>query len=108
MSSLGIDIDHILMGHYHQSICLADVTVGVAMKGPDEYAMNLLRTRADDPSQMLMLVHPEVASRPACRFSCAMSGALSGRRKSKMSAGSQRSTSTTPKLDSAGLTGPAC
>lgn len=59
MSSLDIDIDHILMGHWHQSIYLNDVTVGGSLKGPDEYAMNLLRTRADDPSQMLILVHPE-------------------------------------------------
>lgn len=59
MASLGITIDHIIMGHYHQSISLPDVTVCGALKGPDEYAMKMLRTRADDPSQMLMLVHPE-------------------------------------------------
>jgi hypothetical protein len=57
--SLGIDMDHMIMGHYHQTLSLPSVTVCGSLKGPDEYATKHLRCPAEDPSQMLMLVHPE-------------------------------------------------
>lgn len=59
LSTLDVEIDHILMGHYHQTLYLPRVTVGGCLKGPDEYAIRLLRAPVEDPSQTLMLVHPE-------------------------------------------------
>ena len=59
LTTLDVDIDHILMGHYHQTLYLPRVTVGGCLKGPDEYAVRLLRAPVEDPSQTLMLVHPE-------------------------------------------------
>lgn len=59
LSTLDVEIDHILMGHYHQTLYLPRVTVGGCLKGPDEYAVRLLRAPVEDPSQTLMLIHPE-------------------------------------------------
>lgn len=58
LTSLGIDVDHVIMGHWHQSLYLHSVTVNGALKGPDEYAMAMLRVPAEDPSQTLLMVHP--------------------------------------------------
>jgi len=59
VQSLGIDIDHLIIGHWHQSIYLPQVTVNGTIKGPDEYAMRMLRAPAEDPSQTLMVMHPD-------------------------------------------------
>lgn len=59
IASLGIDIDHLVIGHWHQSLYLPQVTVNGSIKGPDEYCLKLLRAPAEDPSQTLMIMHPE-------------------------------------------------
>ncbi|MBO4169530.1 hypothetical protein [Cereibacter azotoformans] len=59
LATLDIEVDHILMGHYHQQLYLPRVTVSGCLKGPDEYAIRLLRAPVEDPSQTLLLVHPE-------------------------------------------------
>lgn len=59
VASLGIDIDHLVIGHWHQSLYLPNVTVNGSIKGPDEYCLKLLRAPAEDPSQTLMIMHPE-------------------------------------------------
>jgi len=59
LDSLGQRVDHIIMGHWHQALFLPTVTVTGALKGPDEYSLRMLRAPAEDPSQTLMLVHPE-------------------------------------------------
>lgn len=59
VQSLGIDIDHLIVGHWHQSIYLPQVTVNGTIKGPDEYSLKLLRAPAEDPSQTLMVMHPQ-------------------------------------------------
>lgn len=59
LESLGVDVDHIIMGHWHQQLHLPSVTVCGSLKGPDEYALRMLRTTAEDPSQTLLIVHPE-------------------------------------------------
>ncbi len=59
VQSLGIDVDHLIVGHWHQSLYLPNVTVNGALKGPDEYALRMLRAPAEDPSQTLMILHPE-------------------------------------------------
>lgn len=59
LGSLGHDIDHLIVGHWHQQIHLPQVTVCGSLKGPDEYTMRMLRAPAEDPSQTLMVVHPE-------------------------------------------------
>jgi hypothetical protein len=59
LATLDLEIDHILMGHYHQQLYLPRVTVSGCLKGPDEYAIRLLRAPVEDPSQTLLLVHPE-------------------------------------------------
>lgn len=59
VQSLGVDVDHLIVGHWHQSIHLPQVTVNGTIKGPDEYALKLLRAPAEDPSQTLMVVHPQ-------------------------------------------------
>ena len=58
--SLGHEVDHLIIGHWHQSLILPQVTVCGSMKGPDEYATKFLRAPAEDPSQMLLMVHPEM------------------------------------------------
>lgn len=59
VASLGLDIDHLIVGHWHQSIHLPQVTVNGTIKGPDEYALKFLRAPAEDPSQTLMILHPD-------------------------------------------------
>lgn len=59
VASLGVDIDHLIIGHWHQSIYLPQVTVNGTIKGPDEYALRMLRAPAEDPSQTLLVLHPE-------------------------------------------------
>lgn len=59
LDSLGTRIDHLLCGHWHQSLYLPNATVTGALKGPDEYSLGLLRAPAEDPSQTLLFVHPE-------------------------------------------------
>lgn len=59
VASLGLDIDHLIVGHWHQSIHLPQVTVNGSIKGPDEYALKFLRAPAEDPSQTLMILHPD-------------------------------------------------
>lgn len=59
VQSLGVDIDHLIVGHWHQSIYLPQVTVNGTIKGPDEYALRMLRAPAEDPSQTLMVMHPQ-------------------------------------------------
>ncbi len=59
VASLGLDIDHLIVGHWHQSIYLPQVTVNGTIKGPDEYALKFLRAPAEDPSQTLMVMHPQ-------------------------------------------------
>jgi len=58
LDSLGTRIDHLLCGHWHQSLYLPNATVTGALKGPDEYSLGLLRAPAEDPSQTLLFVHP--------------------------------------------------
>lgn len=58
LDSLGARVDHILCGHWHQSLYLPTATVTGALKGPDEYSLGLLRAPAEDPSQTLLFVHP--------------------------------------------------
>lgn len=59
LESLGVPVDHIVMGHWHRSIFLPNTTVCGSLKGPDEYALRMLRVPAEDPSQTLIVVHPE-------------------------------------------------
>ncbi|MEA5159993.1 hypothetical protein U5903_04315 [Cereibacter johrii] len=59
LDSLGTRIDHLLCGHWHQSLYLPTATVTGALKGPDEYSLGLLRAPAEDPSQTLLFIHPE-------------------------------------------------
>lgn len=59
VQSLGVDVDHLIVGHWHQSIYLPQVTVNGTIKGPDEYALKMLRAPAEDPSQTLLVMHPE-------------------------------------------------
>lgn len=59
VQSLGVDVDHLIIGHWHQSIYLPQVTVNGTIKGPDEYALRMLRAPAEDPSQTLLVMHPE-------------------------------------------------
>ena len=59
VASLGVDVDHLIVGHWHQSIHLPQVTVNGTIKGPDEYALKMLRAPAEDPSQTLMVMHPQ-------------------------------------------------
>lgn len=59
VASLGVDVDHLIIGHWHQSIFLPQVTVNGTVKGPDEYALKFLRAPAEDPSQTLMVMHPQ-------------------------------------------------
>lgn len=59
LGSLGHDIDHLIIGHWHQQLHLPQVTVCGSLKGPDEYTMRMLRAPAEDPSQTLIVVHPE-------------------------------------------------
>lgn len=59
VQSLGVEVDHLIIGHWHQSIYLPQVTVNGTIKGPDEYAMRMLRAPAEDPSQTLMVMHPQ-------------------------------------------------
>lgn len=59
VQSLGVDVDHLVIGHWHQSLYLPNVTVNGSIKGPDEYCLKLLRAPAEDPSQTLMILHPD-------------------------------------------------
>lgn len=59
LESLGIRVQHVIMGHWHQSIFLPSATVCGAMVGPNEYSLGMLRAPAEDPSQTLMVVHRE-------------------------------------------------
>lgn len=59
LDSLGTKVDHLLCGHWHQSLYLPTATVTGALKGPDEYSLGLLRAPAEDPSQTLLFVHPQ-------------------------------------------------
>lgn len=57
IASVGQQVDHMIIGHWHQSIFLPNVTVCGSSKGPDEYAMRILRAPAEDPSQTLIVVN---------------------------------------------------
>lgn len=59
VQSLGVEVDHLLVGHWHQSLHLPNVTVNGSLKGPDEYCLKMLRAPAEDPSQTLLVMHPE-------------------------------------------------
>ena len=59
VQSLGVEVDHLIIGHWHQSLYLPNVTVNGALKGPDEYCLKMLRAPAEDPSQTLLVMHPE-------------------------------------------------
>jgi hypothetical protein len=57
-TSIGLDYDILLMGHWHQSLWLPRAIVNNALKGFDEYAKNALRASPSEPSQALFFVHP--------------------------------------------------
>ncbi|MCF7699944.1 hypothetical protein [Loktanella sp. M215] len=59
LSSLDKPVGHLIIGHWHQSLDLPEVTVCGSLKGPDEYAVRMLRVRANEPSQKLIIVHPD-------------------------------------------------
>jgi len=51
LSSLGKPVDHLIIGHWHHSLDLPEVTVCGSLKSPDEYAVRMLRLRANVPSR---------------------------------------------------------
>lgn len=53
LASLGRDLDHVIMGHWHQTLHLPDVTVVASLEGPDERSVKHLTAPAEDPSQAL-------------------------------------------------------
>lgn len=57
-SQLGIEVDTVLMGHWHQNIRLPDAIVNNCLKGPDEYAKSM-RFPVSPPNQALWWTHPE-------------------------------------------------
>lgn len=59
VANIGQDFDHIIMGHWHQTLMLPGVFVNGAVKGFDEYANLQLRARYARPSQLLWFNHPE-------------------------------------------------
>lgn len=58
-SAIALPFDHLLIGHWHQTLWLPRVFVGNTIKGYCEYAKNALRARPTAPSQSLFYVHPE-------------------------------------------------
>ena len=57
-ADLGIDIDTVLMGHYHQNLRLSDAIVNNCLKGFDEYAMSM-RFSPSSANQALWWTHPD-------------------------------------------------
>lgn len=57
--SIGREFDHLLIGHWHQSLWLPGVIVNGALKGWDEYASRFLKAPAGPPQQSLFFVHAD-------------------------------------------------
>lgn len=53
------DFDTLLIGHWHQYLCLPGLVVNNSFKGFDEYAHLQLRAPYSRPSQALFFTHPE-------------------------------------------------
>lgn len=58
-AALGLDFDHLMIGHWHQEIALPTITVANTLKGFDEFAMQALRALPSLPSQPLWFEHAE-------------------------------------------------
>jgi hypothetical protein len=58
-SSVGLEFDKLLIGHWHQRLWLPRVICSGTLKGFDEYARLQLRAKPDVPTQPLWFVHPE-------------------------------------------------
>lgn len=58
VSTLGLDYDVALMGHWHQELWLPRAIVNNTLKGFDEYARLKLRAPPTPPTQSLFFVHP--------------------------------------------------
>jgi hypothetical protein len=57
-ASLNLNIDYVLMGHWHQLLWLKDGIVNGSLKGYDEFAMGI-RAEPEAPQQALWFTHPE-------------------------------------------------
>lgn len=58
-AQIGRDFDTLLIGHWHQSLCLPGLIVNNSLKGYDEYAHLVLRAPYSRPSQALWFTHIE-------------------------------------------------
>jgi len=56
-SDFNIDIDYVMMGHYHHRLRLPDAMVNGSIKGYDEFAMGM-RFSPQAPQQALWFTHP--------------------------------------------------
>lgn len=57
-AAMGRDFDTLLMGHWHQDVCVPGIIVNNSLKGPDEFSMRVLRAKPTPPSQTLFFTHP--------------------------------------------------
>jgi hypothetical protein len=57
LAAIGRDYDFLLMGHWHQEICVQRIIVANTLKGFDEFAHKFLRASPSIPSQPLWYMH---------------------------------------------------
>lgn len=58
-STIDLEYDMLLMGHWHQPLWLPRAIVANTIKGLDEFARLALRATPSEPSQPLWFVHPQ-------------------------------------------------
>lgn len=58
-SAIGLAVDTVIMGHWHQYIPLMRAIVNGSLIGHGEYSLGKLRAEPERPQQALWLVHPE-------------------------------------------------
>jgi len=58
-AQIGIDIDTICMGHYHQRVDIDGIIVGNSFIGYNEFGRSGLRAKFTIPSQQLWFTHPK-------------------------------------------------